>query len=340
MRLLILTQAVDQNDPVLGFFHAWIAQFAARSEKVTVICLREGEHSLPSNVTVLSLGKEHGPSRLKYITRFYRYIWSMRREYDAVFAHMNSEYVVLGGLLWRIWGKRIALWRNHKMSSRIMRVAAQFTNAICYTSPAAYGADHPKSVQMPIGIDTDRFKPAGTPPAESVLFLGRFDLVKKPDIFLEALALLEQEGVRVAADIYGDPSPGWETYANDLKTRYEHLAGVRFYPGVRNDETPAIYAAHNIYVNVTPSGSFDKTIGEAMAAGCVAIVANEAVQGVVPPDHLVDANSPRSVADGIKKALSLSRDERAALVQKQRMYIVQEHSLSLLVDRVLGILRA
>ena len=57
MRLLILTQKVDINDDILGFFHRWIEEFAKRCEKVIVICLQEGRHDLPSNVKVLSLGK-------------------------------------------------------------------------------------------------------------------------------------------------------------------------------------------------------------------------------------------------------------------------------------------
>ena len=46
MKLLIMTQAVDQNDPVLGFFHRWIEEFSRHCERVHVICLKEGEHSL------------------------------------------------------------------------------------------------------------------------------------------------------------------------------------------------------------------------------------------------------------------------------------------------------
>ena len=55
MRLLICTQAVDVNDPILGFFVRWIEEFAKHCEKVTVICLRKGEYTLPQNVHVHAL---------------------------------------------------------------------------------------------------------------------------------------------------------------------------------------------------------------------------------------------------------------------------------------------
>lgn len=61
MKLLIITQTVNTEDPVLGFFVRWIEEFAKHAETVEVICLKEGSHAfLPSNVRVYSLGKKRG----------------------------------------------------------------------------------------------------------------------------------------------------------------------------------------------------------------------------------------------------------------------------------------
>ena len=118
MRLLIVTQAVDTEDSALGFFHRWIQEFATHCESVHVICLKEGAHDLPANVSIHTLGKEGGRSRVKYVTRFYRYVFGLRAEYDAVFVHMNPEYVILGGAYWRLTGKKIALWYVHRAKTR------------------------------------------------------------------------------------------------------------------------------------------------------------------------------------------------------------------------------
>ena len=91
MKLLIITQKVDINDDVLGFFHRWLEEFAKHCEKITVICLEMGEYKLPENVKVLSLGKEDRVSKLKYIWRFYKYIWQEQKNYDKVFVHMNPS---------------------------------------------------------------------------------------------------------------------------------------------------------------------------------------------------------------------------------------------------------
>ena len=102
MKLLIITQKVDKQDAVLGFFHRWLLEFTKNFEKITVICLERGVFDLPHNAKVLSLGKEQGKSRVKYLWNFYKYIWSERKNYDTVFVHMNQEYVLLGAPIWKI----------------------------------------------------------------------------------------------------------------------------------------------------------------------------------------------------------------------------------------------
>ena len=130
--ILILTQKMDIDDDVLGFFHNWIVELAKHYEKVTVICLEKGRHELPRDIKVLSLGKDEF---LRYprhfwflrkivaLLRFYRYIFEERSNYDKVFVHMNQEYVLLGGFFWKMWGKKIFLWRNHPKGSFLTNIA-------------------------------------------------------------------------------------------------------------------------------------------------------------------------------------------------------------------------
>jgi glycosyltransferase involved in cell wall biosynthesis len=336
MRLLIVTQAVDLDDPVLGFFHGWIQEFAKKYEQVSVICLKEGRHELPSNVSVYSLGKERGASRIKYLVNFYRYIWTLRHQYDGVFVHMNQEYVLLGWKIWWILGKRVVLWRNHKKGSIFTRIAALVSHTVCYTSPEAYLAGYGNAIQMPIGIDTELFKAsAQAPDPRTILFLGRLDPVKKCEIFIEALEKLRANGVAFHADIVGDPTAGNERYAHDIRNKAGVIAldgALTMKPGVLHAQTPALYASHAIYVNLTPSGSFDKTIGEAMASGCVMVVSNEAVREVIG-DHLM-VTSAESAASALTSALSLSGDERVRVSQRNREYVIDQHSLMLLSNKV------
>src|SRR5262245_47547882 len=104
MKLLVVTQTLDLNDPILGFFHRWVEEFAKHFDTVTVIALKVGAHNLPKNVAVHSLGKEIGLERGPRILRYVGLLLRLRREYTHVFAHMNPEYVIGGGLMWRLLG--------------------------------------------------------------------------------------------------------------------------------------------------------------------------------------------------------------------------------------------
>ena len=88
MRLLIVTQKVDKNDAILGFFHRWIVEFAKHTDTVTVVCLQKGASELPENVKVLSLGKERGVGRIARAIRFYSYIIHERQNYSLMVTRM------------------------------------------------------------------------------------------------------------------------------------------------------------------------------------------------------------------------------------------------------------
>jgi len=162
MKLLILTQKIDLNDGVLGFFHGWIEEFAKNCEAVTAVCLYQGKHNLPANVKVLSLGKESGASRLKYLYNFYKYIRQERKNYDAVFVHMNQIYVILGAPLWRLWRKKIGLWYAHGKVSFSLRAAEKFTDLIFTSTKEGCRLDSKKIRIVGQGIDVNKFRSRDT----------------------------------------------------------------------------------------------------------------------------------------------------------------------------------
>lgn len=342
LRLLVCTQVIDRGDPALGFFHQWVEKLAERHEHVHVICLKEGEHRLPSNVSVYSLGKETGRSLFKYISRFYRFVWLLRREHGPVFVHMNAEYVVLGGLFWRLWGKRVVLWRNHRKGGAMIRTAALFSDAICYTSPASFTAHYAHAVRMPIGIDTEQFSAGQTREDPlSILFFGRLDPVKYPHAFVTALGILHRQGVLFHATICGDPTKADDPYAKKVKESAAFLVEqgkLKFLPAIPHGETPALFQKYAIYVNLTPSGSFDKTIGEALASGCVVVTANAVVKDILPEPLFVQDISAEETARAIKAALEMPEVERNAARIRGREYVEREHSLTLLMERLMRIL--
>lgn len=304
MKLLILTQKVDKNDPVLGFFHRWLEAFAGHFDQIEVIALGKGEMSLPGTVRVHSLGKEEGLSKLTYLWRFYRYAWGFRREYDAVFVHMNQEYVLLGWMVWRLLGKPIYLWRNHAKGNFFTCLAVLFSKKVFYTSPQSFTAQFKKAVAMPVGIDTEFFKPdpAVLRKPDSLIFLGRISPVKKVHEFLRWFATLDS---RMTATVAGEALPNDREYFEGAKRIANQR--VQFIGAVSQDGARGLYRTHEAYVNKTPAGSFDKTIFEAAACGAQILVDNEDLK-------FLEGKSSSEL----------------------RRYVEENHSLTLLVNRLIN----
>ena len=331
--LLIITQKIDRNDPILGFFHDWVVALAAHRERVSVICLEKGEYSLPSNVSVYSLGKEGGRSRTKYLLRFFRYLFILRKQYKNVFVHMNEEYVLLGGLLWRLFGKRVGLWRNHKQGNWRTRVAVALSNVVFFTSPDSFTARFKKAVQMPVGIDTERFSPETTEKKkDTVLYVGRVSRVKNIECLIDAIALLNKRGEHYSLDIFGPVLDS--TYLEFLKNRIrEHDIAERvvFRGVVSPKELPDVYRKYAICVNMTSSGSFDKTIFEGMSCGLPTICSHKSLKNIIPNSCIFEENNHKDLAHKIEHLFLADSTERGLVGIDLRKYVVSEHSLKTLL---------
>ncbi len=339
-RLLVVTQVVDRDDPFLGFFHAWLTELAAHYEHLHVICLREGAHMLPSNVSVHSLGKEAGESRRKYVTRFLGYVWSLRREYDTVFVHMNQEYVLLAGWLWKLLGKPIYMWRNHYAGGLLTDMAAKFCEKVFCTSKFSYTAKYKNTILMPVGIDTRLFAPQQRIERmpRSVLFFGRFAPAKRPHVLLEALGMIAREGVEFRASFYGASLSTDAEYREEVMRRSSELAlddKVKFFEGVPHAQAPSIFSQYEIYVNLSSSGTYDKAIFEAAACGCLVLAASEDFETVAGKRfRLTDAEDAPTVAEKLREILAIPESERTALSAQLRDTILARQSLPFLVERI------
>jgi glycosyltransferase involved in cell wall biosynthesis len=337
--ILIITQKVDRNDSVLGFFHEWLLEFAKHYDMIHAVCLFEGESHLPHNVMVHSLGKEKGASRFTYIARVLSLSWKLRHHYDAVFVHMNEEYILVAGLLWRILGKKIGMWRNHAQGSWKTYIAAMLSNVIFYTSPQSFTARFKKAIQMPVGIPTDFFKPTRQPPKNSILYLGRISPVKNIHALVEACRFLSSESYTVT--IAGDPASSEDKHYREALERKARSLDfpVVFRHGVPYKQTLGFMTSHEIVVSLTPEGSFDKIVFEAMAAGALLVTANTAFKDILLPQSITTLD-PKRVAAAIEKVSQLGDGEKEAYRKRARQYVVDNHSLEALTEKVISIFQS
>lgn len=356
MRLLIVTQVVDKNDSNLGFFHRWIEEFAKHCESIIVICLKEGLHQLPPNVAVYSLGKpSFAPdsakatmgrkasegegrrllSRIRYALRFRKLIREHSGEYETVFVHMNPEYVLLGGFFWRTQGKKIALWYVHKSVTWMLRIALHLSDVVFTASQESFRIVSPKVRIVGHGIDTSAFRGATRPPARGtlrLLTLGRITASKRIILMLDMCDELTRRGRDFVFRITGEPLTYEDhAYAKLLQKAIDarpykdrvHLSGA-----IPHEKIPEALASVDVLVNLSTTGSMDKAVLEAFAAGCPVVTSNDAYAGVAVARYVRSAH-PAALADAVEKAV---HDDP----QPSREYVEQHHSLPRLIERVLA----
>ncbi|MGB2580550.1 MAG: glycosyltransferase family 4 protein [Minisyncoccia bacterium] len=341
--LLIVTQKVDQNDPVLGFFHQWIFELAKFSDNVTVLCLEKGVYVFPKNVKVLSLGKERSVSRIKYIFNFYYFTWIERKKYDTVFVHMNQEYVLLGGILWRLLRKKIVMWRNHPNGNFFTDISVKFSHVVLCTSQYSYTAKFNKTISnMPVGIDTKNFFDKNKDrESGSILSIGRISPVKNILGIIRMISSLREKGWTGSAYVYGSAPTRDIHYEEEVRSVAAPLVEnkvINFEPNVSYSKIADVYNAHEIYVNITPAGSLDKTIFEAMACGMMVITTNQALVGRIPDECICIEKNAEDLVEKVQKYLSLSQEKKREIVARLRIYVETEQSLVQLMNRLPNLL--
>jgi D-inositol-3-phosphate glycosyltransferase len=198
-----------------------------------------------------------------------------------------------------------------------------------------YGADPARTLVVPPGVDLDRFAPGDRSAARRaigtaddavvLLFVGRIQPLKAPDVLLHAAAQLLADDPalrdRVEVHVVGAPSGS----GLDAPEQLQKLAGdlgiadvVRFFPPQPPERLADHYRAADVTVVPSHNESFGLVALEAQACGTPVVAAavgglrtavRDGISGV-----LVDGHDPRDYAAAVRSVLTrrelLSRGAR------------------------------
>lgn len=349
MKLLIITQKVDLDDDVLGFFHRWIEEFAKHCESLLVICLQKGKSNLPKNVKILSLGKESGRSNLKYLRRFYKYIWQERKNYDWVFVHMNVEYVILGGVLWKFLHKKICLWYAHGRAFWLLKFAGKLADVILTSTKSGCRVISHKIRIIGQGIDTELFKPVKrkfTNGVFKIITIGRISPVKDYETMIRAMEILAKEQLNFVVEVVGGAElPEHKEYLKKMIKLIENkkLGGIiNFIGPIPNREIAKLLNSADLFINMSHTGSLDKAILEAMSCGLPILTCNEALEEVLGNYQeilMYPKGNGMALAGKVRMIIKLSPAKREEMAIALREIVVKKHSLNNFIKKILEIIK-
>jgi glycosyltransferase involved in cell wall biosynthesis len=345
MKLLIVTQTVDVNDPILGFFHRWIKEFAKHCEQVHVFALNVGEYSLPENVHVHCLGKSEGKSKIIWLWRLWQKSWSLRDEYDSVFVHMNPEYVLFGGLFWWMLGKRIGLWYAHGTVTFRLRCATFISNTVFTSSAKGFRIASKKRSIVGQGIDTNIFAPKDASYMEDdilrLVTVGRITPVKHLAFLIDVVAKILQQQ-KVMLTIAGVPMNDTDRgHLQDL----HHLCAekgidrqVVFAGSKTQEEIRDLLHEHHIFVHAGRTGSLDKAVLEAMSAGVHPLTSSEAFTDLFGAEKEFCTYPQGDAEVLVSKLVSIAeRGIDRDRLKRLRNIVVNEHGIEALIRKIVNV---
>lgn len=329
MRLLIITQKVEADAPILGFFVRWLRQFADQFEEVLVLSQFTGLHDLPKNVRVLSLGKERGYSRIRQIFLCWKYCRTLRHEYDYVLVHMTPIWIVLNAPLWILQRKRMYLWYESLGRQWSFWVALLFVRKIFSASSLHLPLLKHKNVVTNHGIDTSFWKEEGnTRDPHLIAAMGRVSPVKRIELIIECFATLPSHyrlliagGPFIDTDLYYYKKIDKLICKLNLHERVSmHFLDSAHAKDLMSKATLFLHAA---------AGTLDKSVLQAMACGTPIVSCCPATKGILPAECQATPETFSEITNNL-----LKNKKNQDLIKKSQEIVRQQHSLSMLVCRL------
>ncbi len=273
MRLLIITQKINDTDDDLASIILWAKEFMRQGFEVEAICLLRG--TFDDSFPVHSLGKERGYGRLRRTFRFLRLIMTLR--YDRVFVHMNSEYYTVGGWWWWLLDIPTYLWYTHYTLPLHTRIAARIARRMFAATPESLPQfeGNPKKVVTRHGIDvafwSEGITPDGTrEPETHLLAVHRLCRSKRLELCIRALTHLPDT---YTLTVYGrEVERDYVAELHELVTREGLTARVMFKGPLPMAELKTVYPRYRLMVNMAKD-TIDKTMLEGMLFGIFPVVA-------------------------------------------------------------------
>jgi glycosyltransferase involved in cell wall biosynthesis len=318
VKFVVITQAVDLDDPVLGATVPKLRALSERVDELVVLTLRIGEHGLPENVRVRSIA---APSQaLRGVRLVAALALELRRRPVAVLAHMAPIYALLAAP----FRAPVLLWFTHPQDSRLLRAAVRASKAVLTVDERSFPFPSPKVRAIGHGIDVQRFAcvdAADRTPLRA-LSLGRFSRIKRYDLIDRAVARVTGVDVDFVGPVLSDADREYRATLGTTRAAVEW------------SKVPSLLAEYDLFISATEAGSADKVVYEA-ATSCLPVLASSPAFASLLPDELRFETED----DLVERLDALKHADRGALGRDLRQRVIRNHSVDHWADCVLAAAR-
>jgi len=348
VRLLFVTQVLDAEDAVLGFVVRWVQGLARACEAVRVVALEAGDvGALPANVDVRVVGR-HGT--LRRWLRYRRHLAEAfgRDGFDTLLAHMVPRYsTVAAGAALRAGAGQFLWYTTKGVDARLVR-AERVVDKIFTASEESLRIETKKKVVTGHGIDLEHFDPRGQSPVHPprLLAVGRLTRAKDPLTLLAAVSILVTRGHDIHLDLVGAGMTAEDSglvRSIEEQVRVGGIADrVELHGAVPYAGVPAFYRRATLFVSTSLTGSVDKVVLEAMAAGRPVLTCNESFAAIfaeLDGDAAAltfEKGNAEELAERVAALLARDTGDRHELGERLRAIVARDHEVDALMRRLVA----
>lgn len=332
--ILVVTQAVNEQDTNLSFFLYWLAELATRVPVVHVAAWKVGPHQLPANVKVYAMPK----GKFARTWKLMMLSISTRKEVEAVFVHMLAPVAAALGWFWRLLALRVVLWYTHGSVPASLKAANSWVDAICTATNESMRLPTLKKIVTGHGIETERFQPGAEQRLPELITVGRVSERKRLESLLDLVEAVRVAQpalpfrLRIIGDAYLDSD---KMYASMMETEImvRGLSDIVSMEGAKlGDELLSAYRRAAAFVTASDTGSLDKAVLEALACGTPVLASSPVFAGFTGVHVAKRAWDEESVQFVVSKLARPVTDMEA------REDVLAKSSLKALISRLTSIL--
>ncbi|MES2729053.1 MAG: glycosyltransferase family 4 protein [Pseudomonadota bacterium] len=318
MRVLLINFEMDRASPVLAWQARVATALAAQCESVHVLTEKVGSYDAAPNMTVdvmprwpFGIPKRFGGGVLVN--------WQLHRmlkKYpcDVCFIHMAHTWAYRLWPALRLHGLPVLLWYAHGSVSWHLRLATACVEKIITSTAEGFRINSPKKTVIGQAIDTNIFDvPTNRTVRPEIVYVGRISERKRIILLIDVLNALRQITPEIpwSLKLVG-PSLTSADAAYLVSVRKHiaalHLEGcVQIMGSMTSAGTAELYKTAAVHLNVSETGSMDKTVMEALACGCPVVTTNPAFYEALSsiPGMYSISSDPITLAEAI---LSVTRN--------------------------------
>ncbi len=348
MRVLLINFEMDVHSPVLPWQARVATALADRCEAVHVLTEKAGTYDPRPNMTVdvVPHWPWGVPKRLggRWLTNFQLYRLLKKHKCDVCFMHMSHQWSYRFWFLLRWFKIPVLLWYAHGSTPWHLYLALACANRVITSTPEGFRIASPKVQVIGQAIDTGIFVPPLQPDIKpEILYVGRISPRKRILEMLDVFAALRQLDTATPwhLTLIGPTLTGTDdSYSEQVRARITALGlnGSITLPGAKTQEEIAAYYKHAaLHLNLSETGSMDKTVMEALACGCPVLTSNIAFKEALAaePRMLAESAAPAALAQRIID-LYKNRPGSAGLQELVR----NRHDFAGWIDKVVPVLQS